>query len=106
MRDGLYRVHFQTPIGQGAGVVVLQGGQLRGGDSAMYYTGTYSETGGQFTSQVLAKRHSQGLQSVFPIDTVNIQLTGRTSGDSAQMTGSAKEAPGVNFQAALARIAD
>jgi hypothetical protein len=45
MQNGLYWVEFRTPLGSGAGVVVLQDGNLRGGDSSMYYFGTYTETG-------------------------------------------------------------
>ena len=40
MKDGLYRVEFQTQRGAGAGVVFLEGGALRGGDSQMFYTGS------------------------------------------------------------------
>jgi cystathionine beta-lyase/cystathionine gamma-synthase len=32
MKDGLYKVQFQTPHDHGAGVVVLSGGKLLGGD--------------------------------------------------------------------------
>ncbi len=108
MRDGLYKVAFQTQLGAGAGVVVLQGGRLRGSDSRIYYTGSYTEAGDQFTAQVATELHTNtpGLASVFGRDHTNISLRGTTKGDSAQMTGTAAEAPGVSFQAVLTRIAD
>lgn len=108
MRDGLYKVAFQTQLGAGAGVVVLQGGKLRGGDSRLYYTGSYTETGDQLTAQVVTELHTNapGSGSVFGRDHANISLRGTTKGDSAQVTGTAAEAPGVSFQAVLTRIAD
>jgi hypothetical protein len=108
MRDGIYKVQFQTPLGQGAGVVVLQGDKLRGGDSRIYYIGTYSQSGDQFTADVETDAHTQvpGMASVFGVDRAHINLTGRVTGDSAQVTGTAREAPNVSFQATLTRIGD
>lgn len=106
MRDGLYKVAFQTPLGAGAGVVVLQDGKLRGGDSSMYYVGSYSETGSQFSAEVASSRHTQGLPSVFGKDNVRISLKGTSQSDSAQMTGTSPDAPGVRLQATLTRLGD
>ena len=110
MRDGLYKVQFQVPGDVGTGVVVLEGGKLRGGDSSIYYIGTYTRDGDQFTAQVATNAHTKvpGVRSVsvFGVDKVNITLNGTVNGDSAQMTGTAREAPGVAFQALLTRIAD
>jgi hypothetical protein len=108
MKDGLYKVRFATPLDEGAGVVHLQGGQIRGGDSGLYYVGTYLDTGGKFTAQVKADVHTKapGVQSVFGIDRVTISLEGTSSEDKAEMKGTAKEAPGVSFKATLTRIAD
>src|SRR2546430_873168 len=95
MRDGIYKVQFQTQLGQGAGVVVLQGGKFRGGDSNIYYIGTYSQSGDQLTADVATDAHSSGIGSVFGVDRAHIHLTGKVTGDSAQMTGTAREAPNV-----------
>jgi hypothetical protein len=37
MQNGLYAAEFQTPLGNGHGVVMLLNGVLQGGDSMMYY---------------------------------------------------------------------
>jgi hypothetical protein len=105
MKDGLYRVEFQTQRGAGAGVVFLEGGTLRGGDSQMFYTGSYSENGGQFTAEVQTDVHTRPSISVFGMDRVHIRLSGTTNGDSALMTGTATEAPGITFRAVLKRLA-
>ena len=106
MKDGLYKVEFRTQGGSGSGVVVLQGGKVRGGDSGLYYAGTFAENGDQITAQVATNRHTAGIGSVFGRDRVNISLKGTAKGESAQMTGTAVEAPGVTFQASMTRIAD
>lgn len=106
MRDGLYKVEFRTPRGAGAGVVHLVGGKLWGGDSGIYYLGTYSLDGGNFTAEVKTGRHSQNLASVFGVDAVRIHLQGQSAGDSAVLQGTSPDAPGISFQAELARIAD
>lgn len=107
MQDGLYRVHFQTPLGAGAGVVHLMGGRLWGGDAALYYVGTYSLDNNRFVADVVTDRHTNipGMMSVFGKDKVHIRLSGVHTPDSAQVVGSAAEAPGVTFSATLNRIA-
>jgi hypothetical protein len=108
MRDGLYKVQFDTQRGTGSGVVFLQGGKLRGGDSRIYYVGTYDENGGQFSARVTTDQHTDvpGMSSVFGVDRSNINLRGIGTVDSAEMKGTAAEAPGISFRAVLTRIAD
>ncbi len=109
MQDGLYKAEFQTPMGVGYGVVVLSGGTLRGGDSMMYYVGTYSESGGQFTASVEVDVHSTvpGMVSVFGPgkNRVHIDLKGQSTADSANAQGSSPQAPGVGFSTSLTRLA-
>jgi hypothetical protein len=106
MKEGLYSVRFQTPMGAGAGVVFLQGGKLRGGDSAMWYTGQYTDSAGRFTASVAVARHSAGMPSVFGVDRVSISLAGTSTETSAQTNGSAPQAPGVSFSANLSWLSD
>lgn len=108
MKDGLYKVQFQVPGNSGVGVVVLTGGNIRGGDSSIYYHGTYVRDGDQMKAEVKTDAHTKvpGMATVFGIDRVTITLTGQISGDNAVLNGTAKEAPGIAFQAILSRIAD
>jgi hypothetical protein len=104
MQNGLYRVEFRTPLGSGAEVTVLQDGNLRGGDSAMYYFGTYTETGNQATVDAESHRHTPGMPSVLGRDDANLSLRGTVQGNNAQLTGTARQAPGVTIQVALSFI--
>jgi len=106
LTDGLYSVRFKTPMGDGSGVVTLIGGKLRGGDAGIAYLGSYTQDGDSFKATVKTQRHTHGLGSVFGKDNVTISLTGKSSGTGTNCTGTAAEAPGVTFQAALARISD
>lgn len=108
MRDGLYKVQFQTPLGWGAGVVFAQGGKLWGGDAGLFYVGTYSQDGDKVTASVKTNRHTQnpGITSVFGRDQVTISLSGTSNGDAAKFNGKAPEAPNVAFTAELTRISD
>jgi hypothetical protein len=103
LSDGFYVVQFKTSRGAGAGVLTLANGQLRGGDSAIMYTGSYSQEGDKFTAQISTKRHTQGLPSVFGVDAVSIILTGKSSDGAASCSGTAA---GIAFQADLHRVSD
>jgi hypothetical protein len=106
LADGFYSVSFKTPKGEGAGVLTLANGQLRGGDSAITYAGTFAQNGDDFSAKVVTSRHAQGMPSVFGVDAVNINLMGKSSSTSANCTGTAAEAPGLTFQAVLNRISN
>jgi len=99
--NGFYVVRFSTPRGSGAGVLMLTDGQLRGGDSAIVYTGTYSQNGDKFTAEVSTNRHTAGLPSVFGVDAITISLVGTSSGAGASCTGTAA---GVTFKAEISRV--
>ena len=99
--NGFYVVRFSTPKGSGAGVLMLTDGQLRGGDSSIAYTGTYSQDGDKFTADVSTNRHTAGLPSVFGIDAIKISLTGTSSSTGASCTGTAA---GVTLKAEIGRI--
>jgi len=108
MRDGLYRVQFHTQLGTGGGVVFLEAGKLRGGDSRNFYVGTYAQSGNRVTAQVTTDKHTDvsGLASVFGADPAHVSLAGTANGDFAEMAGKATERPDISFRATLKRIAD
>ena len=97
---------FKTPIGEGAGVVILQDGTLRGGDSGMFYIGTYKMTGTAFEATVRTGRHTGAMDSVLGVDNANLSLKGTFSGNAANLNGTAREAPGIAFQAVISRLGD
>lgn len=101
LADGIYSVHFETPAGQGDGIVVVRGDELRGGDASFVYYGLQEQTNNGFSIQIETKRHSEGRASVFNMDSVHINLIGKSEGLNAVCTGTAEEVPGLIFKAVL-----
>lgn len=109
MENGIYKVSFKTKLGTGTGVIILENGRARGGDSEVYYDGTYVENGKDFTANILSKLHTRlpvGGGSLFGVDVAHIKLTGTSTPTSAATSGTAAEAPGVAFQATLTKLSD
>jgi hypothetical protein len=106
LRNGSYSAWFRTPKGEGTGVVVLDDGIMIGGDTVIAYTGSYVEEGDKFTASITTERHTQGQPSVFGIDEIDLTLTGKSTPTTASCTGTAKQAPGLTFEATLIRMAD
>jgi hypothetical protein len=108
LENGLYRVSFQTPLGQGTGVAYLHDGRLRGGDSMMAYVGNYHENGGNFTADVRVYRHSTvpGMTSTLGVDEADLHVAGTVSGGNVAGTGQAPQAAGVTLQVRLDRLHD
>jgi hypothetical protein len=104
--DGLYSVQFQTPLGAGAGVILLENGIARGGDAGIYYAGTYKQDDTTFSADIKIGRHCNiaGTPSVFGVDDAAIVLKGTSAGDKATVTGTSPQAPGISFGAKLTRI--
>ncbi len=102
-RTGLYNIAFQTPLGSGAGVVYLDDGKVRGGDSFIAYHGTYSENGKEMEALVSTRRHTAGKPSIFGIEGAAVTLKGNISdaGEHITVEGSSPQAPNVTFQAVL-----
>jgi hypothetical protein len=106
LRNGSYSAWFRTPKGEGTGVVVLNDGKMIGGDTVIAYTGSYVEEGDKFTASITTERHTQGQPSVFGVDEIDLTLTGKSTPTTASCTGTAKQAPGLTFEATLVRMAD
>ena len=107
MREGLYKVEFSTPLGMGYGVVHAKGGKMLGGDSSMYYVGSYTVESGTLTATIKVDRHSPALQTtVFGRDNVTIHVAGKVNGNAIAAKGTSPQAPGIGFQANLTHISD
>jgi hypothetical protein len=106
LRNGSYAVWFRTPLRAGTGILVFNNGKITGGDTVLGYTGTYFQNGDKFTASVATRRHTPGQPSVFDIDNVDLSVSGHSTPTMASCTGTAKQAPGLTFEATLIPIAD
>jgi hypothetical protein len=101
-RDGQYAAWFRTPHGEGTGIVQLANGTISGGDAMFTYGGSYQLDEDRFTAVLTTRRYADGpFTTVFGCDEVEAQLTGSFHGNRAVCTGTAKQAPGVLFEATL-----
>ena len=106
LRNGSYSAWFRTSLREGTGIVELNDGKVTGGDTVFAYSGSYFQNGDKFSASVTTRRHTQGQPSVFEIDNVNLTLTGKSTPTMASCTGTAKQAPGLTFEATLIPRAD
>lgn len=101
LREGKYAAWFRTPRGQGTGVVHLAEGRISGSDSFFTYGGSYRIDEQRFTAILTTRRYAEGPPTVFGPDEVEVELSGVCSGAMATCSGTAREAPGVMFEATL-----
>lgn len=90
MLEGFWCVNFRSSDGrQGAGVAVLKGGQVFGGDSGFTYTGTYTEDGDQVKVHLHIEKFANTQQSVFEgLNNYDLELSGSVTGTKGQLKGS------------------
>ena len=100
-RDGRYAVWFRTPRGEGTGIVHLANGVISGCDSFFTYSGSYEVDDDRFTAALTTTRYAAGPPTLFGIDEVEVELAGRFKGRMASCAGTAKQAPGMSFEATL-----
>ena len=91
----------------------LHGGRMWGGDSSMFYVGTYTEEEAGVTAAVTVGRHTKKpmSRSVFGVDQVSITIAVKpvevgAADDTYNFTGTAAEAPRVSFSGMLQRVSD
>jgi hypothetical protein len=113
LRNGSYSAWFRTrhKVGtgimqEGTGVVELNDGKVTGGDPVFAYSGSYFQNGDEFSASLTTRRHTQGQPSVFDMDNVDLTVTGKSTPTTASCTGTAKQAPGLTFEAVFVRMAD
>jgi hypothetical protein len=99
LRAGKYAAWFRT-------VVLAPDGTLTGGDTIMSYTGRWQTEGEQFEASLIAVRHSPGAGAFGEASDLDLTLTGRSKGDTASCTGTARQVPGLTLEATLVRMAN
>src|SRR5262245_66447573 len=61
IKNGIYALSALATDGAGVdagGVLILHDGKIHGGDSYVYYVGTYRSSGGKWEGEMLSKEHT------------------------------------------------
>ena len=90
MLEALWSVTFVVPTfgSYGAGVVVLENGTVRGGDSTYYYIGNFRVKDDVVIADVSINHYFGPLNNVFgAVQKIQITLSGTPSYDSFELTG-------------------
>ncbi len=107
MIEGFYSVVFKTPIGMGGGTLYLQNGNAYGGDSTMYYTGTYSAENDEMKAAIHMGTHLviPGHMSVFGVPKADLSVVGLV-GPNGIISGRATspQAPGITMEFTMKNI--
>ncbi|MGA0593750.1 hypothetical protein [Enterovirga sp. CN4-39] len=105
-REGMYAIAFSTNLGAGYGVVILENGRFRGGDSRMAYSGFYSLSGDMLSADIQVSTHTDNpkLTSSFGLETFTLALHGNFAEDPATLIGISPDAVKVDFRATLRKI--
>jgi len=78
--------------GHATGIILLRDGQILGGDSYFFYTGSYAAAGGgKWRGELITHQHTQpaGLNLLFGGRAVSCGFTGTFHADSADVLGTA-----------------
>lgn len=89
MLEALWSVTFVVPNGDyGAGVVVLENGTVRGGDSSYYYVGNFRVKDDVLIAEVTINHYFGAPNNVFGnIQKTHVILSGTPSYDGFELTG-------------------
>jgi len=89
MLEALWSVTFVVPTGNyGAGVVVLENGTVRGGDSSYYYVGNFRVKDDIFIAEVSINHYFGAPNNVFGnIQKTNVVLSGKPEYETFELTG-------------------
>ena len=102
MEAGLYISKFRTPLDEAGGVIMVQGDQVTGGDSAMFYTGQITGEDGHIEVSLRVRQHDETRMSVFgDYSDFRLTLKGRKKGEAYVFEGRADRVPSLRFEAVL-----
>ncbi len=99
---GFYLTRFRTPLDDSGGVIFVDGDDVYGGDSGMYYVGKISGTEQKIEVTLHVRQHDESKYSVFGEATEFVLvLTGKKKGADYHFEGRAREVPALRFEAVL-----
>jgi len=95
MLEALWTAEFVSSAGIfGTGVVVLESGNIFGGDNQYYYIGAYEVSGPSITADLeITHFAGPGHSALGPAAILNLRLTGQINQPTMELRGNVVEAP-------------
>jgi hypothetical protein len=105
MQNGVYRVIFRGPVGEGRGVIAAKGGALWGGDTGFVYQGSYAAEDGKASIQV--KKDDPNFPGVFgPLNDFRLDLTLQVTTSGFIAVGAVPGQPNLQIAITAVKMAD
>jgi hypothetical protein len=94
VKNGLYSIRIEMKNGgrgHASGIIVLIDGQILGGDTHFYYTGSYTFKNGKWRGELITHQHAEalGMTLLFGGREVACGFTGTYSDGEAEVDGTA-----------------
>src|SRR5258708_12768293 len=70
VKNGLYSIKIEMKDGgrgHASGVIVLLDGQILGGDTHFYYTGSYAFKNGKWGGELTTRQHQEAVGVILPV---------------------------------------
>jgi hypothetical protein len=108
IRNGLYKIEFETAQGSGRGIAVARDGQISGGNSAFAFVGRDREMGDEIVAELSVLRHNDdaAFKRLFGADEFTVALKGRQQGEHFVLEADTARATGIAFKAVLTAISE
>src|SRR5277367_5886131 len=104
MVEGFYTAVFRTHNSvEGAGVVVLKGGKLIGGDNADKYVGDFAECENQIQVNVTAHRFAPGVSVFGDFDQLKLSFIATVTDNGLTFAGTLIDSPDQKLEVILQR---
>lgn len=104
MVEGFYTAKFRTHESvEGAGVVIMKGGRLLGGDNAYKYVGDYAERDNQIVVTVTAERFAPGISVFGDHDELKLTFIATVRENGVSFTGTLIDSPEHKLEVILER---
>jgi len=102
MVDGFYIAKFKSHHSvEGAGVLMMRGGRILGGDNAYKYVGDYAECEGEIRVNVVATRFAPGISVFGDVDKLELSFIATVTETKISFSGSLNGAPEQRLEVVL-----
>lgn len=106
MQNGLYKTEYQTPLGDGRGVICARDGRLFGGNSNFAFIGRFETSGDTIAAEVSTVRHNHDptIRPLLLEDVITVKLTGRPIAGGFAFEGGTTGSPSIPFKSVMIPI--